>query len=304
MGQILWVGKGFTLPEAGVKGHSHPYYHMFHMVSGECRFAVEDKVYKLTPGQSLLVPPETEHAYSNEGKETLEYYELKFSLQQTGPDKLLHCGVCLTEEQLPGLLLEQILEEYACLGNMADDAAAVYLSTILNVLTRKQRAARPREFRYFDASGTSELSRQIVRYLEEHYSEDFSLDDLAVAMDYNKSYLCVSFKKNVGITILDCLNTIRIRRAAELIVYSDHTLPQVAERCGFASVSHFNRVFLKYVGITPGQCRRAYPVDAIFNAPKGSVAEENLPNPIMYSVLAQKQITVEMIRKLDNFEDE
>ena len=300
MNQILWVGKSYTMPGAGVKPHSHPYYHMLFVLSGVCRFHVEGVQYDVQPGQCLLVPPQMQHAYTNEGSEPMDYYELKFSLLQSGQNKLLCNGVAHMESRLIGLLLEQIQSEYARLGSVADDAAAAFLNAILHVLTQPQRVAKPRRFRYFDASGTAELSQRIVAHLEKHYKEDLSLDDLAAAMDYNKSYLCVAFKKDVGMTILDCLNTIRIRRAAELIVYSDHPMAQVAELCGFASVSHFNRVFLKYVGTTPGQCRRAFPVDALF----GDRALPDRPNPFMYSALAQKQITVEMIDKMANFQEE
>ena len=154
-----------------------------------------------------------------------------------------------------------------------------------------------------DATSFSELSQQIVSYLEAHFHEDISLDTLAQALGYNKSYLCVAFRKNTHFTILDCLNMIRIRRAAELIVYSDHSLSQVSDMCGYASVSHFNRVFLKYVGITPGQCRRAYPADILFG--KFEHGEESKhPNRFVYSALANKHITPEMISTIDSDKDE
>jgi AraC-like DNA-binding protein len=152
---------------------------------------------------------------------------------------------------------------------------------------------KPQQFLYLDASRFSPLSRRIVHYLEAHCEEELSLDALAAAMDYNKTYLCAAFKKDTGQTILDCQNMIRIRRAAELIVYSDHSLVQVSHLCGFSSVSHFNRVFLKYAGITPGQARRAYPADILFGSHKPSASQAD---QFMYSVLAQKRITPEMTR--------
>ena len=91
---------------------------------------------------------------------------------------------------------------------------------------------------------------------------------------------------------------IRIRRAAELIVYSDHSLVQVSQLCGFSSVSHFNRVFLKYAGITPGQARRAYPADILFGSPKSGDKTNAQADQFMYSVLAQKRITPEMTGSL------
>lgn len=298
MGQILWVGKNDLLPNSGVKRHTHPYYHMFYIASGTCSFLLSGEEAVLSQGQCLLVPPKAEHCYTNEAPDTAVYYELKFSVPRGSRQQP---GQILMESTLIGSLLEQILEEYAKFGSLADDAAATYLSAILSLLTQSQRACQQRPFRYFDATGLSGLSRRIVEYLETHYSRELSLEELAKAMDYNKSYLCVAFKKDAGLTILDCLNTIRIRRAAELIVYSDQPLSQVAGLCGFASVSHFNRVFLKYVGITPGQCRRAYPVDILFYPDKGV---DGKPNAFMYSVLAQKQITPEMARGIDDFQEE
>lgn len=295
--QILWVARSYTLPMSGVKSHSHPYYHMFYVKAGKCHLAVEDNIHVLHPGYCLLVPRGKEHAYLNENDTLMEYLEIKFSLPNAALDsQLLNKGIQVSDSPLVGILFEQILKEYSELGNLADEAAASYLSAILCALDESGRCQK-QQFRYVDASSYSELSKQVIHYLEKHYAEELSLDSLAKAIGYNKSYLCVAFKKNTAFTILDCLNMIRIRRAAELVVYSEHSLTQVAEMCGFASASHFNRVFLKYVGITPGQYRRAYPANILFG-PK--LADTSRPqDAFMYSVLAHKTITPKMIRDLD-----
>jgi len=294
--QLLWISQSYTHPNAGVKSHSHPYYHMFYIMEGGCRFTVEDSTYDLLPGSCMLVPRETEHGYCAMGTETMRQLEIKFSLPQNTMDKLLREDQCIySEDPLVGSLFQQIIAEYSELGSLADDSATSYLTALLYALTKNSRSQKQRQFQFIDAAAYSELSQKIIRYLETHYAQDVSLDQLAEVLDYNKSYLCIAFKKDTQMTILDCLNTIRIRRAAELIVYSDHTLLQVAEMCGFASVSHFNRVFQKYVGITPGQCRRAYPVDILFADPKDNTGFPHNPNRFVYSVLAQKRITPEML---------
>ena len=69
--------------------------------------------------------------------------------------------------------------------------------------------------------------------------------------------------------------------------------------CGFSSASHFNRVFLKYAGITPGQCRRAYPADILFGF-KDMTKDINAKNNyFMYSVLAQKRISLDTIAEVE-----
>lgn len=295
--QILWVSRANALPGTIVKSHTHPYFHMFYIASGACRMVIGDDIYLLGPGQSLLVPCHQEHAYSNEGDVPIDFLEIKFSLPHTAP--LTGSGVRVSDSPLVGMLFEQVLKEYSSLGSLADESAATYLSALLYALDEKERSQKP-PFRYIDTSSYSELARQVIRYLEEHYAENVLLDSLSEALGYNKSYLCVAFKKNTKFTILDCLNTIRIRRAAELLVYSEHSLTQVAEMCGFASASNFNRVFLKYVGITPGQCRRAYPAN-ILSSPE-DVDTTTYTNAFMYNVLARKTITPEMIGALDSSE--
>ena len=290
--QLLWVARSCVTPQSGVKPHTHPYYHMLYIETGICSMVAGDQCYRLEQGQCILIPPHTEHSYSNETPETVDYLEIKFTAANSIPLRV-------SDSALVGSLFRQIVQEYPLLGRLADKPAAVYMSALLCAITEQDRLQEANCFQYVDASAFGELARSVIRYLEAHYQEDLRLDDIAAAIGHNKSYLCVAFKKDTGFTILDCLNTIRIRRAAELIVYSDHGFAQVADMCGFTSVTHFNRVFLKYVGITPGQCRRAYPANILFGTGDGSA---NPSNRFMYSVLAHKTITPKMIRDLGTSE--
>ena len=297
--QILWVGQSCFQPNAGVKAHTHPYFHMILVLRGQDQFIVADRPIALNEGQCLIIPPETEHTFSNLTQSNTEHLELKFTI--TNPAihaRVLRVSCQVLENELANTLFKHILQEYATQCNPSDDAPAAYLTALLHALTEEQRYQSPRQFTYVDASGCSVLAQRVIRYLETHYAEDVSHDALAAALGYNKTYLCGVFKKDTDLTILDCLNTIRIRRAAELIVYSDHSLSQVSELCGFSSVSHFNRVFLKYVGATPGQCRRAYPANVLIE-PKNVQYPQDRPGRFMYSVLAQKNITPTMIKDLD-----
>ena len=302
--QILWVARSDLYPGSSVKSHSHPYYHMFYSAQGEFLFTVAGQTYELPEGQCLLVPPETEHGYTHKSGDPGEYLEIKFSLAQGALDnRLIRAGAQVNDSALVSVLFRQILKEYSDLGHLADSSAKAYLTALLHALGEKSRYQKQtKQFRHIDAAGCSELSQKIIHYLESNFSANIYLDTLAQEMGYNKSYLCVAFKKDTHQTILDCLNMIRIRAAAEWIVYGDQSLSRVAELCGFASVSHFNRVFLKYAGITPGQCRRAYPANILFDFPAVTEESRARSNRFMYSVLAQKRITPSMIRKLDALE--
>lgn len=286
--QILWVAKSYAAAQSGVKPHTHPYYHMLFVENGTCSMVAEGQRYTLERGQCILIPPNTEHSYSNDGSVAMDYQEIKFTTKKAIPLRI-------SDSALVGSLFQQVVREYPLLGRLADKSAAVYMSALLCAITEQDRVDDAAGFQYVDASAFGELARSVIHYLESHYQEDLRLDEIARVVGHNKSHLCVAFKKDTGFTILDCLNTIRIRRAAELIVYSDHGLAQVADMCGFASVSHFNRVFVKYVGITPGQCRRAYPAGILFGIEEKS---EDPSKRFMYSVLAHKTISLNTAKSL------
>lgn len=292
--QILWVGRSRAKVMAEVKGHSHPYYHLFCISSGELLLSVAGEDIMLQAGQGLVVPENTEHAYVNRSRNETVYLELKFAILSSALNaQMKWMGVCRFDEPAAGLLCEQIVQEYSDLGGQADASAASYLSALIYMLTRVGRYEKRRDFRYIDAENCSPLTQKIVAYLEEHYAENVSLDEMAAALGRGKTNLCVTFKKDTQSTIWNCLNLIRVRRAAELITYGDYSLQQVSTLCGFSSVSHFNRIFVKYVGITPGQCRRAFPADVLMDPARFTGTDR--ANRFMYSVLAQKHITMEMM---------
>ena len=301
--QILWVGRFYKSPGDGIRAHSHPFYHMMFVHAGQLSMTVDGRTFPMHKGQCILIPPGMTHVYLNTGSDTYEGLEIKFTIPAEALDaQYAKGGELITEGELTRLLFEQIVREYSELGSKADEAAESYLLALLHTLTEQRRMHKKSTFRFIEADNYSELAQRTIRWLEAHFAEDICLDDLAAAVGHNKSYLCVAFKKNTQITINDCLNMIRIRRAAELIAYSDNDLTQIASMCGFSTVSHFNRVFLKHVGATPGQCRRAYPsnISTTHGLPKRESPERwARSDRFMYGVLAKRKITPEMVMEFE-----
>ena len=185
--QILWVARSCVTPQSGVKPHTHPYYHMIYIENGSCSMVAGGRHYTLEQGQCILIPPHTEHSYSNESAVTIDYLEIKFTTQKSIPLRI-------SGSVLVGNLFQQVVQEYPLLGRLADKPAAVYMSALLCAITEQDRLEESACFQYVDASAFGELARNVIRYLEAHYRQDLRLDDIAAAMDHNKSYLCVAFK--------------------------------------------------------------------------------------------------------------
>ncbi|MBQ8281159.1 MAG: helix-turn-helix transcriptional regulator, partial [Lachnospiraceae bacterium] len=90
------------------------------------------------------------------------------------------------------------------------------------------------------------MFKKTLGYIEEHYSEDLSLDNLADICNMNSNYFCRAFKELTGKTPMEYLNYYRIESACELIATTGMTLIDIAMNCGFNDYSYFIKVFKKY----------------------------------------------------------
>lgn len=104
--------------------------------------------------------------------------------------------------------------------------------------------------KYFDR-----LSR-ILSYINENYSQDISLNSLAKQEYLSVSYLSKFFKKYVGTTFLDYVNSIRLEHAVKDLLYTDYPISQIVLQNGFPNEISFLNLFKKVYSDTPGQYRK------------------------------------------------
>lgn len=95
-----------------------------------------------------------------------------------------------------------------------------------------------------------------MNYLEEHYSEDISLDIVASHLGITGAYLSALMKEKTGVNFSDHLNNIRIKKAKELLDSTDLTIQEIGQRIGYRNVTSFIRMFKKLTTFTPGDYRK------------------------------------------------
>lgn len=105
-----------------------------------------------------------------------------------------------------------------------------------------------------DESNQSHCVNLIKKYVDDHFTEQkFSLDAMSLELSYNKKYLSYIFKKNLGIGIIEYLNTIRIQNACTLMEQGFTGVTHIADCCGFSDVQYFSKVFKGKTGVAPTQ---------------------------------------------------
>lgn len=100
-----------------------------------------------------------------------------------------------------------------------------------------------------------------IAYIEEHYSEKISLEEIAAVQRLAPSYFCRLFKKASGTGFVDYLNFVRICKSERMLSHSDKSILEISYELGFSSVSYFNRLFKKYKNCTPSEYRAAQSIN-------------------------------------------
>jgi len=96
-------------------------------------------------------------------------------------------------------------------------------------------------------------------YIREHYQEELSLGRVAKAVHASSFYFCKMFKKATGLNFTEYVSRIRIEKAKNLLLNPNLRVSEIAFEVGFQSLTHFNRVFKKVLGLSPTEYRDKLP---------------------------------------------
>lgn len=110
-------------------------------------------------------------------------------------------------------------------------------------------------FRYSDVRHAQAI-HLCMQYIETHYYEKITLDQLAEMVYLSPAYLSRIFKKETGTTFNDYLIQVRIGKAKSLLHHKDLRVTDIAEAVGFDDQSYFTKVFRRIVGVTPLKYRQ------------------------------------------------
>ncbi len=95
-------------------------------------------------------------------------------------------------------------------------------------------------------------------YMDEHYIEKITLDDLEARFFINKYYLLKIFKETYGTTISNYLISKRITRAKQLLRFTQMTIDEIGCAVGMDGTGYFSRMFKKEEGISPKEYRKQW----------------------------------------------
>ncbi|MDF9842136.1 MULTISPECIES: AraC family transcriptional regulator [unclassified Paenibacillus] len=154
-------------------------------------------------------------------------------------------------------LIESIYEEDTRRGEGYAYLIKARLFELLTVILRevpRNNAGRLPKFSEDTLSQSREMLERLERifiYVEQHYQEPITLNEVARHMGFSPYYFTKLFKKHTGMTFVAFLNEYRLNKAKWILLNEDLPMSAVAESAGFGSVKTFHHFFKSATGISP-----------------------------------------------------
>ncbi len=234
------------------KWHNHPFYEIMFFENGDSEHAIENNRYRVTGGDLLLIRPYRHH----------------FEHTRIAPRSSVYCIGFYADALANGDMAEELFKKGEHLTVGTDSVFA----ELMNVLKNKLSESKENGFPFLksiieaalysladsstqknpdsDARGKSGITERIMEYINSNLASLHTVSDISEPLFFSKSYVRDSFKKEMGIGIMEYVRNKKVIRAHERIKKGEKPTEIYAE-CGFQTYSSFYRAFVSYFGFAP-----------------------------------------------------
>lgn len=252
--------------------HAHDFVELVVILKGEGVFFIDGEAYPVREGNLLILNPGVYHK-SLVCRETsgfaTECY-LAFSgveFRNCAPETLPLFTDGRRILQMPDKMRQEVFrlcaaveKEGACSRPGRYFMLKAYLIQLLCLIAREQQTekvqkgknSQDRQKYVFQSVSKKYVVERIMEYLEEHYREKISLDQIAANMYLSPYYISRIFKSETGDTPINYLISLRMEHARDLMdTHPEMSIQGVAAAVGYEDAYHFSKQFKKYFGLSP-----------------------------------------------------
>lgn len=230
---------------------------------GEGRFLVGETFYSVKAGDLLLYNSGVVHDEFSSEENAISAYCAAISglrlpglrenaLIAGGTPPLFHPG----EEAEDLRLLMDMMYRYLLEDRPGCEALCHHLTLALLGRILQITGDPPRRDRAETEPKT--LGRQVQAFIDGHFCEPLTLQDMGKALHVSPYYLSHVFKETSGYSPTQYLLRRRIGEAQNLLISTDLPMSKIAEQVGFETQNYFNLQFSKHVGMPPGKYRESF----------------------------------------------
>lgn len=239
--------------------HFHEYYVIGFIEGGKRHLWCKGREYDLSAGDFILFNPRDNHYCAPIDRQPLDYRAVNIPVEI-----MEKAALQIFKKAVKPCFSQTVFLQ----SDMAEPLAALYDAIVCQApKLQKEEALFLLLEQVFESAANTEKAtttplpsaqvQKICTYLQQHFSENITLDELLTMTDFGKSYLLRVFTKQTGVSPYRYLQTVRIERAKQFLAQG---MPpaDAALLSGFSDQSHFTNYFKEFIGLTPKQYQRIF----------------------------------------------
>lgn len=252
------------------ESHWHEQFQILYFEQGEALIHCNSHPLQIKPGDLVIINSNEIH-YGETLCQHVIYYIVKVDLNFLLSSHMDFCQTKYISPLLQGRirfqnhitkneqLAEQVLQivkEYTKKETGCELAIKAHIYHIIVLLLRHyQQEPFPKNMHERQQKNIHQL-RVVLEYMDEHYSENISLNQLANLANMSNQHFCRIFKSITGKRPVDYMNYLRINKAVTLLSTSNFNISEIAMAVGFDDSNYFSRLFKKYQKASPSAMRK------------------------------------------------
>jgi AraC-type DNA-binding domain-containing proteins len=247
--------------------HYHEHYEIYYQFYGERYYFIKDRSYFIKKGDIVLVNKFELHKTSFAGNE--HYERILINFKESYIDEYLNYEgklfnvfnkninvfrLTLVEQDFIENILNRMLKE----NEELDQHSKIYMKiSLIELLIFLDRYILNTNKQYVEhPSALHKKNSEIAQYINNYYYEKLTLKHISEKYNVSTYYFSRNFKAVTGFSFIEYLNITRIKAAQKLLVETELSIIEVAEKVGFDNQTHFGRVFKNITQITPLNYRK------------------------------------------------
>lgn len=237
--------------------HTHNHTELFYIVSGKGQFLIQDQIFPVDANNLVIINPNVSHTEDSINAQPMEYIVLGIDGIELATNENSNGQFCILdhfESVEISSCLRNILREMELKNTGYEDICQAYMEILIIRLMRNTALSVQAE-----PPGTSRNHQCAVikRYIDLHFKEPLTLEQLSEEAHMSKYYLSHAFKREYGVSPINYLISRRISESKYLLAETDLSMSQVSQLLGFSSLSYFSQTFRKTQGISPMEFRQS-----------------------------------------------
>lgn len=255
--------------------HWHGACEMIAVTEGNYLVTVSGQTYELSPGDMFLIPSGEPHSLTapSRGARFVFLFEFNQILAIKGASyltSLMSRPLLINRSTCPRIYAEEsnlfatICAEYLNDDSLRDITIYSRLLTFFITYGRDRlhcdNPSAALQVPHYSGRNYTERFNAVFSYLDRHFAEDLTLEDVAAVAGFSKFHFSRTFKQLSGSNFYEYLCHRRIKSSENLLMQPGLSISQIALQSGFSSVSTFNRTFKKMKGCTPTQYRGMFQI--------------------------------------------